>query len=187
MNDFLKKYFSGYAMEYGTCLGLAWIAVFALYVGGLRTMNPLLLLIAILAWACLPVLAFMLAHRFKLQLPKESSLGFGRAYLWCMVTLVYASLLTGAAEWFYFAQMDKGVLFAQLRSFFEDSRVNYVGMGLTQAEMVAMIDSVQGLTPRELVLSLLNQNVFLSLFLAFPMAFFARKSKHAADGSQRPR
>lgn len=183
MNDFLRKYFSGYAMEYGTCLGLAWIVVFALYVSGLRTMNPLLLLLAFFACACLPVLAFLLAHRFKLQLPEESSLGFGRAYLWCMVTLVYASLLTGAAEWLYFAQMDKGVLFAQFRSFIEDSRVNYVGMGLTKADMVAMIDAVQGMSPRELVLSLLNQNVFLSLFLAFPMAFFARKSKRVPDGA----
>lgn len=180
MNDFLRKYFSGYAMEYGTCLGLAWIAVFALYVGGLRTMNPLLLMLTILEWVCLPVLAFLLARRFRQQLPDESSLGFARAYLWCMVTLVYACLLTGAAEWLYFAYMDRGVLFAQLRSFFENSSVNPALMGLTQAEMQALLDAVQGLSTKELVLSLLNQNVFFSLFLAFPMAFFARKPKREA-------
>jgi len=156
-------------------------------VGGLRTMNPLLLLLAILAWACLPVVAFLLAHRFKRQLPEETSLGFGRAYLWCMVTLVYACLLTGAAEFLYFEFMDKGMLFAQLRSFMEDSRVSYVGMGLTQADMESMMDAAQGLSPKELSLSLLNQNVLLSLFLAFPMAFFARKSRRADGWPQPPR
>lgn len=181
MIGILNKYFSGYAMEYGTWVGASWVAVFALYVGGLLTQSALLLLLALAALVALPVVAFTLARRFKQTLPDGEPFGYGRAYLWCLVTLMYACLLTAAAEWAYFSFLDHGALLAQFESMIEspDLTRSYelIGMGQPLEEARATMDMFRSLSPLDLTLILLNQNIFISLFLALPMAFFARRSQ----------
>jgi len=178
MNGILRKYFSGFAMEYGTYIGLTWVVVFGLYVWGLRTLNPLLLLVAMLAWVALPIPAFLFAHRFRQQLTGEALFGYGRAYCWCMVTLSYACLLTGAVEWAYFKFWDGGALLAQMTDFMTASEIGQtykaLGMGQTFSELEATLEMLGGLSPLDLAMMLLNQNIFTSLLLAVPMAFFAR-------------
>lgn len=180
MIGILNKYFSGYAMEYGTWVGVSWVAVFALYVGGLRSQSVLMLMLAFVALLSLPVLTISLARRFRQTLAEDEQFGFGRAYLWSLVTLMYACLLTAAAEWAYFSFLDRGALLALFESMLNspDMARSYemMGMGQPLEEAKATLDLFRSLSPIDITLILLNQNIFVAMLLALPMALFARRT-----------
>lgn len=180
MIGILNKYFSGYAMEYGTWAGVSWVVVFALYVGGLRAQSALLLMLAFVALLSLPMLAITLARRFRQTLGEDELFGFGRAYLWSLATLMYACLLTAAAEWAYFSFLDQGALLAQFESMISspDLARSYemMGMGQPLDEAKATLDLFRSLSPTDITLILLNQNICVAMLLAIPMALFARRA-----------
>ncbi len=174
-----SRLFSAYATEYGTFLGVAWIADFALYISGIRQMSTPLLLLAMLLFIGLPVVAFCLANRFRSQVPDGWHIGFWRAYIFSLMMMMYACFLTAAGEYVYFRYMDHGLVFRQINAVLTDPAATqaYSAMGLSDslALMRQTIDTLADTSPLNLALALFNQNVFISLILAIPTAFFAKK------------
>lgn len=170
---------SGYASEYGTFVGLSWILVFALYIAGVRTTSGMMMTLGMLCFCVLPVVPFYFARRFRRQLPDETNVGFGRAYWFCLMMLVYASLLTAAGEYAYFKWMDDGALIQAFRNMIETplAKQTYQEMGMmdTLKMMKEMLKDLSALTPFDIAVSLFNQNIVLSFLLALPAALFARK------------
>mgnify|MGYP002622701618 CR=1 FL=1 len=171
---------SAFATEYGTFLGVAWLVCFALYVGGLRTANAFLLLLAMLVLIALPALAFYLAHRYKQKLPENTKIGFPKAYWFAASMFIYATLLTGAGEFFYFKMMDHGALIGTFYDLMDDPSTlqtyRQIGMENSLTFLRDTLDQLAALSPLEMVLALFNQNIFISLILAIPTAYFARKT-----------
>ena len=173
---------SGYATEYGTFIGLSWIAVFALYIAGVRTTSGTLMTLGMLAFCILPVLPFYFARRFKQQIPDDVHIGFGRAYWFSLMMLVYASLLTAAGEFVYFKWMDNGALLQALANMIDTplAKQTYQQMGMmdTLKMMKEVLKDLSALTAFDIAVSLFNQNIMLSLILALPTALFARKQNN---------
>lgn len=166
-----------YAMEYGTFLGVAWIAVFALYVYGILGTDALLMLFACIGFCTLPFVAFYFAWRYKQHLEPEERLPFFGAWIFVVTMFVYSCLITGAAEYFYFAYMDEGALVECFRSIVEDREViglyEQMGMADTWQMLKSSVDDMAGLSPLDVTLMLFNQNIFVSLILSIPAAFIA--------------
>ena len=180
-NDVLSKYrlFSAYATEYGTFLGLVWVLVFILYILSFRTLHPLLMLLSCMLFVALPLFGFYLARRFKQQMPSDVPIGYGRAYWFSLSMMLYACLLTGVAELVYFKYMDHGVVFSTFYDLLNapGTEETYKQMGMNDAwtSLKESLDMVSSLSAVDLCLSLFNQNFLLSLFLAIPTAFFAKR------------
>ena len=181
-SEILSKYrlFSAYATEYGTFLGAAWVLVFVLYVICFRTMNPLLMFVSCILFLSLPLFGFYLARRFKQQMPEDVSIGYGRAYWFCLSMMLYACLLTGVVELVYFKFLDHGAVFNSFYELMDDpaTKFTYQQMGMKESleTLKESIDMVSSLSAVDLCLSLFNQNFLLSLILAIPTAFFAKRS-----------
>lgn len=171
---------SGYATEYGTFVGLSWILVFALYVMGMRLQNSTLMTTGMLTFCALPAVAFYFAHRFRQQLLDETTIGYGRAYWFCLMMLVYASLLTAAAVYAYFKWMDNGALMQVMRDTIESpmAKRTYSDLGMddTLTMMKEVLKDLSGVSPFDIAVALFNQNIVFSFILALPTALFAKKS-----------
>ena len=171
---------SGYATEYGTFVGVSWICVFALYVAGVRTMSGTLMTLGMLMFCVLPVVPFYFARRFRQQLPDGVNVGYGRAYWFSLMMLVYASLLTAAGEFAYFKWMDNGAMLAALHHMIETplavQTYREMGMADTLKMMQTVLKDLSSLTAFDIAVSLFNQNIMFSFLMALPAALFARKS-----------
>ena len=170
---------SGYATEYGTFVGVSWILVFALYVTGMRTASGVLMTVGMLAFCMLPAVPFYFARRFKQQLPEETTIGYGRAYWFSLMMLVYASLLSAAAIYAYFKWMDHGALMQVLYNTIESplAQQTYSDLGMTDTlkMMKEVLKDLSGVSPFDIAVALFNQNIMFSFILALPTALFARK------------
>jgi hypothetical protein len=170
---------SGFATEYGTFAGLTWIAVFALYVAGIRSTSGMLMTAGMLCFCALPTVPFYFARRFRQQLPEGTTVGFGRAYWFSLMMLVYASLLTAGAVYAYFKWMDHGALLQSVSHIVENpltqQTYTQMGMGDTLKMMKEMLTDLSNLTAFDIAVAIFNQNFMLSLLLALPTALFARK------------
>ena len=171
---------SGYSTEYGTFVGLSWIAVFALYIAGVRTTSGLLMTLGMFCFCALPAIPFYFARRFRQQLPEDTTVGFGRAYWFCLMMLVSASLLTAAAVYAYFKWVDHGALLQAVGNIVDNplTKQTYIdmGMGDTLKMMKEILKDLSSLTAFDIAVAIFNQNFMFSLLLALPTAMFAKKT-----------
>jgi hypothetical protein len=183
---------AAFAREYGTFLGLAWLGVFGVYVASIRTANTGLMLLGFVLLMALPVLTFYFARRFKNHIPDNMQVGFGGAYMFSILMLMSASLLSGAGEWVYFQYMDNGAMVAAFQSLLDDPETTKVYEEFQMTDQLTMIrtmlSEIAGLSAFDKVLLLFNNNIFISLILAIPTAFFAKgrplPSPHIRGGSK---
>ena len=174
-----QRLYSSYATEYGTFVGMAWVLVFALYVCGMRSMNPLTLFVAMMLFISLPAVPMYFANRLKQQMGSDTVIGYGRAYWFAAMMFMYACLLSGGCEYVYFRYMDHGALVQAFRDLLTDPNATQtyiqMGMGDTLKMMEETVDALALLSPLELTLTIFNQNIFISLVLAFFVALFAKR------------
>ena len=98
-------------------------------------MNPLLMFVSCILFLSLPLFGFYLARRFKQQMPDDVSIGYGRAYWFCLSMMLYACLLTGVAELVYFKFLDHGAVFDSFYGLMNDpaTKATYQQMGMKES------------------------------------------------------
>ena len=101
------------------------------------------------------------------------------AWTFACFTLIYASTVTGVAQFIYFNFIDKGRLIEFLQTVMSSKEVidQYTRIGaadiLEQSrEQLALI---AGLSPIELVLNLYANSIMGSIILSIPVAFVAHR------------
>lgn len=185
-NAAARTQMSAYATEYGTFIGLCWVADFFLFVWGLRTLAPLPLLAATLLIVCLPVLPCLFARRYSKQLPEDVSVGYGRAFFFCVLMMMYTCLLTAAVEFVYLRWMDHGAILSSLSGMLSsaDVQMTYRQMGMTEQlrTLEDALDTVAAFSVSDIVVSLLNQNIFISLLTCLLAACFGVKRPQHSQG-----
>ena len=173
-----SRQLSAYATEYGTFIGLAWIVVFALFICGLRSWAALPLFLGTLLFICLPVLPCYFAWRWRKR-SGETAVGYGRAFFFCLLMMMYTCLLTAAVEFVYFRWMDHGAVTASLETFIcsPELRAAYQQLGMSQQldQLDEALTQLKSWSVSDLVVSLLNQNIFISIINCILAAFFGMK------------
>ncbi len=179
MEDKEKKK-RAFALEYGTILGIAWTAVFAAYIYGVRTWDALVLMGCYGGVLLIAVLPFILARRYKRvhTLPEEE-ITYSSAIHFCFLMFSYAILLTGVCQYIYFAYIDGGSMIQALRDFMTNPETvtamqtfNATDMKLT---MEQSLDTLAVLSPLDITLSLFQMNITVSLVLVFLTALVMKK------------
>ena len=183
MNDFnIEEYNKrkSFALEYGTILGAAWLCVFAAYIVGLRTFNPIAMMLCYGGLFAIIFVPFILAYRYKTKHTQpEHRISYGQAVHFCILMFSYAILLTGIGEYIYFAFMDNGAVVNSLDTYLNNEEIatalKSMNMGEMKDIMQENINMLSTISPFDISLSLAQINVTVSIFFIFIVAAIMKK------------
>ena len=169
-----RKNFQEAAMRYGTVMGIFWTLKFVLFPMGMQ--SPLLLMAFFLLTLIVPVAGFFLVRQYR---DRECGgvLSFSRAFLFTSFMYLFAALFATIAHYVYFRYIDGGLI------------VNTYQDMLTQMETIATadmkasldqfqqaLDIIAALSPLEISIQLITQNVFYCTLIALPTALLVKRN-----------
>ena len=169
------------AMQYGTLMGIFWTLKFALFPMGMHT-PALLVAFFILTFIGVPVLGFRFAKQYRNR-ECQGAISFSKAFLFTAFMYFFAAIFTTIAHYIYFRYMDNGLIVTT----YQDMLTQMTDVASTD-EMKASLDQFQqaldiisGLSPLEICIQLITQNIFYCTLLAIPTALLVmRKPKPSA-------
>ena len=162
-----------HAMLLGTYMGVFWIVKFALFPMGVRT--SFLMLLFVVLTCCVPFMGYRYLRLFRDQ-ACGGVIGFGRAWWFTVLMYLFASLLTAAGHYVYFAFIDGGRLVVALQEMWQEAvEQDLPGVALYAETMEASFEQIGQLSPIDIVVQLFCQNMYFCIFLAIPTALLAMR------------
>lgn len=168
-----KTNLQGYAMQYGTYMGVYWIFKFIFFPLGLRM--PLLELVFMVLTLAVPVLGYVYARRFRDRCC-GGYLSFFRALAFCFLVYLFASILVAVAHYIYFQYIDNGFLFNAYETLLKQAG-EMEGMENLVTQMDGVLETFRKLSAIELTMQLISQNIFYGSLLSFPTALLVMRRK----------
>lgn len=164
----------------GAYLGLAWIASFALYIGGLS--SPALGLGSALLAVLSPVFAAVRLAKFR-DKAREGVISFRRAAAYYILMFLYASLLMALAQYIYFAYIDGGYIVQAYSAIMSPPEATAMlkAYGMSGQQLQESINLLAQTEPIYIVLNILSMNVTCGIILSLPVAAIMKRS--ATNGS----
>ncbi len=166
----------GYAMQYGTYMGLYWIFKFFFFPLGL--VMPLLELLFLVMTIAVPVIGYLFTKRYRDRYCEDGCISFFRAWVFCFLVYLFAALLTAVAHYIYFAFIDGGFLFRTYAGMLQQL-AEMEGMETMADSVNEMLDTVRQLSPIKLTMQLISQNIFYGCLLAIPTALLVMRKKRS--------
>lgn len=158
-----------FARQYGLVLAGLWIASFLSIM--LMPGTPLGNLLALAT----PFLVGYLLVRFR-NYALDGLISFRRGLVFSMYTFFYASLIFAVFQYVYFRYLDHGTMMNMLLGSVKMLEPAYTANGITKNELDMGIAAIQQLSPIELALVFMMQNLFFGVLMSFPIALFCRRS-----------
>ena len=172
-----RKNFQEAAMRYGTVMGIFWTLKFVLFPLGMQ--SPLLLMAFFLLTLIVPVVGFFLVRQYR---DKEcgGTLTFSRAFLFTSFMYLFAALFVTIAHYIYFRYLDNELIVNTYPAML-DQMGAVAGSDLKPSldQFQQALDIIAGLSPLEISIQLITQNVFYCTLIALPTALLVmRKPKN---------
>jgi hypothetical protein len=166
-----------YAMQYGTFMGIFWIIKFIFFPLGLYI--PILEFIFVVGTIAVPFYGYYLTRSYR-DKKLNGVISFGQAWIFATFMFMFAGLLVSVVHYIYFRFMDNGSILSYYQNFVTTlSKANIPGYPTKPMadQLTQAIAIVSSLTPIQLVMQLLSQNVIYGALMALPIALFVKKSK----------
>ncbi len=173
MNE-TRRYLNQYAMLLGTYMGVYWIAKFCLIPAGLT--NTFLMLLFIGLTLCVPFMAYFYTKLYRDRV-LGGGIGFTHAWLFITSMFIYASLLTAVGHYVYLEFMDNGYIINTYNGMLNELKAEQIpGTEEYITQMRQGLELLAGMSPIELVVQQLSNNIFIGMLLALPIALAVRKN-----------
>lgn len=172
-----KRNFQEDAMRYGTVMGIFWTLKFVLFPLGMH--SPLLLMAFFLLTLVVPVAGFFLARQYR-DRDCGGVITFSRAFLFTSFMYLFAALFVTIAHYIYFRYLDNGLIVNTYQDML-DQMGAVAGSNLKPSldQFQQALDIIAGLSPLEISIQLITQNVFYCTLIALPTALLVmRKPKN---------
>lgn len=163
------------AMRYGTLMGIFWTLKFVLFPMGM-TMPVMLVAFFVLTVFGVPVLGFSFARQYR-DRQCGGTVTFSRAFLFTAFMYLFATLFATIVHYIYFRYMDNGLIVSTYQEM-----LNQMEAVATTADMKASLEQFQQaldliaqLTPLEISMQLITQNIFYCTLLALPTALLVMR------------
>lgn len=163
------------AMYYGTLMGIFWTLKFILFPLGM-TMPVMLVAFFILTFIGVPILGVSLVRQYR-DRACQGTLTFSRAFLFTTFMYMFAALFATIAHYIYFRYMDNGLIVGT----YQDMLAQMSAIASTE-EMKASLDQFQqaldiisSLSPLDISIQLITQNIFYCTLLAIPIALLVKR------------
>lgn len=162
-------------MLFGTYLGAFWILKFILFPLGLTV--PFFLLLFGVLTMCVPFMGYYYVRLYRNQVC-GGSIGFLHAWIFTVFMYMFAALLTALAHYIYFRFIDQGFVlnaYEGILNSVEGNTAMVPGMEIYIEQFKEVLSVLRTLSPIEITMQLMSQNVFYGSLLAIPTALFAMK------------
>lgn len=170
-----KSTLQEYAMRYGTAMGIFWACKFVLFPLGMSM--PLLLIFFFILTLSVPILGYLFVRKYREQ-QCEGVLNFSKAYIFTIFMYMFASLFVAVIHYLYFRYIDNGMIVNTYQGMIDQMNAVATGdMKESLEQFRTALDVVSSLTPLEITLQLLTQNVFYCSILAIPTGLLVMRNK----------
>ena len=169
-----RKNFQEATMRYGTMMGIFWTLKFVLFPLGMQ--SPLLLMAFFLLTLIAPVVGFFLVRQYR---DRECGgvLPFSRAFLFTSFMYLFATLFVTIAHYIYFRYLDNGLIVGTYQDMLTQmSAIATDDMKASIEQFQQALDIIAGLSPLDISIQLITQNVFYCTLIALPTALLVRKN-----------
>lgn len=170
------------AMVYGTSMGLFWILKFML-VPFLFTM-PLSSLFFLGLTAAVPFLGYFFVRQYRNRYCPSGRIGFTQAWFFSLLMYVFAALLVSVAHYVFFRYVDGGTMVATYRGLLDELQATAPEMDELVKQYHQAADLIAAMTPIELTVQLIMNNLFYGMLLALPTALFVSLKRNRGQGKQ---
>lgn len=162
-----------HAMRYGTAMGIFWTLKFILFPLGMH--SPMLLVAFFLLTLIVPVAGYFFVRQFR-DKECEGVISFSRAFLFTTFMYMFAALFTTIVHYIYFRYFDNGLIVGTYQDMLSQMEGMAVGDMKTSVEQFQQaLDLISTLSPLEITIQLITQNIFYCTLLAVPTAFIAMR------------
>ena len=156
------------AMFYGTMMGLFWILKFML-VPFIFTV-PITSLIFLGLTVAVPFLGAYFVRQYRNRYCPNKRIGVMQAWIFCLLMYTFAALLVSVVHYIFFRYVDGGFMIATYRSLLDELQNTMPEMNEAVAQYHQAVDLVAAMTPIELTIQLIMNNIFYGMLLALPTA-----------------
>ena len=160
-------------MLYGTYMGIFWIIKFALLPLGL-VFSPFALLFLLLTCA-VPVLVFLMTRSYRKR-QCNGEISFFSSLVFSFQIYLFAALLTAIGHYIYFQYLDNGFIYTQVLAQLELVKAE-PAMQAQMDQIKHAMDVFYELTPIQLTMQLLSQNIFYGIVFSLPIALLTMRKK----------
>ena len=162
------------AMRYGTLMGIFWTLKFVLFPMGMQ--SPLLLMAFFLLTLIVPVAGFFLVRQYR---DRECGgvLNFSRAFLFTSFMYLFAALFATIAHYVYFRYIDGGLIVNTYQDMITQMEaIATADMKASLDQFQQALDIIAALSPLEISIQLITQNVFYCTLIALPTALLVKRN-----------
>ena len=170
------------AMVYGTSMGLFWILKFML-VPFIFTV-PLTSLMFLGLTAAVPFLGYFFVRQYRNRYCVDGRIGFMQAWMFSLLMYAFAALLVSVAHYVFFRYIDGGTMVATYRSLLGELQNNAPELSDMVEQYNPAADLIASMTPIELTIQLVMNNLFYGMLLALPTALFVSLGRKREQDEQ---
>ncbi len=170
-----RGYMQQYAMLFGTYMGAFWIFKFIFFPLGLK--YPLLFFLFIGLTVCVPFIGYRYARMYRDNV-HNGQIGFLRSWVFTAFVYIFAALLTSVAHYIYFRYIDRGFVLDAYENLINESAATGIpSLSAHIEQLKTTIDFMRTLSPIDITMQMLSQNVFYGALIALPTAMFVARRK----------
>lgn len=164
------------AMRYGTAMGIFWTIKFILFPMGMKM--PLLLMLFFFLTLAVPILGYQFARKYR---DRECGgiISYSRAFLFTAFMYMFATLFATIIHYVYFRYIDNGLIVNTYHDMLNQLSAGATGELETSINQIReALNVIAQLTPVEISLQLISQNLFYcTIIAAFTAIFVMRNPK----------
>ncbi len=165
-------------MHFGTYMGAYWILKFILFPLGLTI--PFLLFLFIGLTLGVPFMGYYYARMYRNKIC-GGEISFVQAWIFTVFMYMFAALLTAMAHFIYFRFIDQGFIINTYTALLDSTlQAGIPGMSSYINQFKETMEVLRSLSPIDITLQLLSQNVFYGSILAIPTALVVKRKKKIA-------
>ena len=164
------------AMRYGTAMGIFWTIKFILFPMGMKM--PLLLMLFFLLTLAVPVLGYQFARKYR-DRECGGEISYSRAFLFTAFMYMFAALFATIIHYVYFRYIDNGLIVNTYHDMLNQLSAGATGeLEISINQIREALNVIAQLTPVEISLQLISQNLFYcTIIAAFTAMFVMRNPK----------
>lgn len=138
---------------------------------------PILLAFFFILTIFVPILGYIFVRKYREQ-PCGGILNFSKAYIFTIFMYMFAALFVAVIHYLYFRYMDNGLIVNTYQGMIDQMATVSTGdMKESLDQFRTALDMVSSLSPLEITMQLLTQNVFYCSILAIPTALLVMRNK----------
>ena len=170
-----RGYLQRYAMLFGTYMGVFWILKFILFPLGFTI--PFLLFVFFGLTICVPFIGYYYVRTYRTQVC-GGYISFFHAWIFTLFMYMFASLFTAIAHYVYFRYIDQGFIFDSYSNVLNNMPPETISeFGEYSKIFKDTLSVMRSMTPIDITMQFMSQNVFYGSILAIPTALFVMKRK----------